>query len=347
MSDKTVLITGAGGYIGSVATDLLLSNGYKVVALDNYSNGYEEPLKFLQGKYGKENLSIYRRDTKEDLTDIFEEEKGIEAVLHYAAFCKVDESMKNPSMYFDNNVSGSLNLFDTMLKFGVKNLVFSSTCAVYGESQYVPIDTNHPTNPANPYGESKLMVEKIIKWLGSQKGLNYVILRYFNICGASDDGTVGDSKKPSVLLVQNAVRGALGIEPFYLTYSEVDTPDKSPIRDYINVVDLNEAHLKALEYLKKGPHSAKASRGEGQSEIINLGTGTGNSVLEIVKTVEEITGKQIPRTVGEKREGEYAVAIADIKKAEQVLGWKPNRSIKDTVESLVKWYGKHPNGWEN
>jgi UDP-glucose 4-epimerase len=336
MDSKKVLITGAGGYIGSVSTDLLLKNGYRVVALDNFSNGYRAPLEFMQQKYGEDKLVIYERDTKDELSDIFEKEKDIKAVLHYAAFCKVNESMENPSMYFENNVMGSLNLFDAMIKYGVKNLVFSSTCAVYGEAEYVPIDTKHPTNPSNPYGESKLMVEKILKWLGSQKELNYVVLRYFNICGASDDGTIGDSKKPSVLLVQNVVRGALGLEPFYLTYSEVDTPDKSPIRDYINVVDLNEAHLLALEYLEKG----------GESETINLGTGTGNSVLEIVKTVEEITGKEIQRQVGEKRQGEYATAIADIKKAKEVLGWEPKRTVKDSVESLVKWYGDHPQGWE-
>ncbi len=214
-------------------------------------------------------------------------------------------------------------------------MVFSSTCAVYGENEYTPVDEKHPTNPTNPYGESKLMVEKMIEWYSKLKGLNYVILRYFNVCGASDDGEVGDSKNPSVLLMQNAVRGALGIDSFQLTCPKVDTPDSTPIRDYINVVDLNEAHIKALEYLESG----------GKSEIINLGTGTGNSVLEIVEKVEEITGKKLPREKGEERKGEYAQMYADISKAKSVLDWEPARSIEDSVKSLVKWYTDHPHGW--
>lgn len=170
-----------------------------------------------------------------------------------------------------------------MTKFQVKNIVFSSTCAVYGESTYIPIDEKHPINPISAYGESKRMSEKIIEWYAKLKGLRYLLLRYFNVCGASDDSIFGDSKKPSFHLMQNAIRGALGIEPFQLTYPEVETSDKSPIRDYVNIVDLNQAHLLGLEYLLKG----------GKSDVINLGTGSGNSVLEIIKKVEEITGKKL------------------------------------------------------
>ena len=186
--------------------------------------------------------------------------------------------MENPQKYFTNNVCGSQNLLSAMLDSGVNKIVFSSTCAVYGETTYVPVDEKHPTRPANPYGSSKLMIEMFLDWYSKLKDLNYIILRYFNVCGASDDGVIGDSKKPSSLLMQNAVRGALGIEPFYLTCPEVDTPDGTPIRDYINVVDLNEAHILALNYLQKG----------GKSEIVNLGTGNGNSVLEIVKEVQTL-----------------------------------------------------------
>jgi UDP-glucose 4-epimerase len=180
------------------------------------------------------------------------------------------------------------------------------------------------------------VVEKIIEWYGKILGLNYFILRYFNVCGASDDGEIGDSKKPSVLLVQNAVRGALGIEKFYLTCPKVATPDKTPIRDYINVVDLNEAHLLAVEKLLKEDNIF---------EIINLGTGTGNSVLEIVSKVEEITGKKIDRVFGKTRAGEYAKIYASIEKAKKVLGWQPKRTIEDSVKSLIVWYKKHPKGW--
>lgn len=334
---KKILITGAGGYIGSISTYLFLEQGYHVVALDNFETGYKQPLDLLQKKYGSDKLKIYEADLTKDLSFVFQEEKDIEAVIHYAASCKVDESMKKPDKYFINNVFGSQKLLQAMNEAGVKKIIFSSTCAVYGDAQYVPIDERHPTNPANPYGESKRMTEKIIEWCGKIYGFQYVILRYFNVCGASDDGLIGDSKKPSVLLVQNVVRGALGLEPFYLTYPEFDTPDRSPIRDYINVVDLNEAHLKALEYLVNG----------GQSQIINLGTGAGNSVLEVVEKVEQETGKTIERKkAADLRQGEYPTMIASIEKAKSVLGWTPKRGLKESVDSLIKWYSEHPQGWD-
>jgi UDP-glucose 4-epimerase len=330
-----ILVTGCAGYIGSVATDLFLKNGYTIVGVDNFQTGYRQVIEVLKNKY--KNFSFYERDLKDNLDDIFQKEKDIKIVVHYAASCMVDESMKDPQKYFSNNVCGSLDLLNTMIKFNVKKIVFSSTCAVYGEAQYTPVDENHPKNPINPYGESKRMVEKIIEWYGKLLELNYFILRYFNVCGASDDGEIGDSKKPSVLLVQNAVRGALGIEKFYLTCPKVDTPDKTPIRDYINVVDLNEAHLLAVEKLLKEDNIF---------EIINLGTGSGNSVLEIVSKVEEITGKKIDRVFGKTRAGEYAKIYASIEKAKKVLGWQPKRKIEDSVKSLIAWYQKHPNGWE-
>jgi UDP-glucose 4-epimerase len=331
-----ILITGAGGYIGSVATYLLLQNNFSVVALDNFSTGYRNPLQLLQKKFGRDKLIIHDTDLRNNLTEIFEREKDTKAVLHYAASCSVNESMEDPGKYYNNNVAGSINLINTMVAHGINNLVFSSTCAVYGEAEYVPVDEKHPTSPANPYGHSKRMVEEIIDWFGKLTDLNFVILRYFNVCGASDDGLVGDSKKPSSLLVQNAVRGAMGIEKFYLTCPEVNTPDKTPIRDYINVVDLNEAHLKAVKFLLGG----------GESQIINLGTGSGNSVLEVVETVEKITGKKLSKEKTEARKGEYAEMIADISKAEKILKWEPKREIKDSVNSLVKWYKAHPQGWK-
>jgi len=332
-----ILITGVGGYIGSISAYLFLQEGYEVVGLDNFSTGHREPLDLLQKKFGEAKFRYYEADLRNDLSQIFKKEKGITTVVHYAASCLVDESMKNPGKYFSNNFCGSLNLLSTMMDFNIEKIVFSSTCAVYGEAQYVPVDENHPTAPKNPYGEAKLMTEKAIQWFGKQKNLKYVILRYFNVCGASDDGVIGDSKNPSVLLVQNAVKGALGIEPFYLTCPKVNTKDKTPIRDYINVVDLNLAHLKAVEYLSKN----------NKSEIINLGTGSGNSVLEIVEKVQEITGKKFDMEKTEPRQGEYATMIASIGKAKKVLGWEPKRSIQDTIESLVKWYRAHPQGWKN
>ncbi|MCL4363830.1 UDP-glucose 4-epimerase GalE [Patescibacteria group bacterium] len=330
-----ILVTGCAGYIGSIATDLFLKNGYQVVGVDDFQTGYKGPVELLKNKYG-DKFSFYEFDLKNDPSPIFEKEKGIEVVIHYAASCLVDESMKDPGKYFFNNVSASANLLRTMDKFGVKKIIFSSTCAVYGEAEYFPIDEKHPLKPSTPYGASKKMAEEVIQWYAKLKGFSYMILRYFNVCGASEEGTIGDSKKPSTLLVQNAVRGALGIEKFYLTCPEVDTPDKTPIRDYIDVVDLNEAHLKAMEYLLKN----------GTSEIINLGTGTGNSVLEVVKQVEKFTGKTIPVDKANTRQGDDAKKIAAIKKAETVLGWKPRKTIEDSIKSLLVWYKAHPQGWE-
>jgi len=333
---KKILVTGGGGYIGAVATNLLLQKGYEVVVIDNFATGYEEPLREFKSKF-RSKFRYYDLDLKKSLDPFFKKEKNFSAVMHYAAHCLVNESMEKPQKYFGNNVCGSQNLLSALLNNGIKNIIFSSTCAVYGETKYNPVDEKHPLNPANPYGASKLFVEEILKWYSKLGFLNYVILRYFNVCGASDDGKVGDSKKPSVLLVQNAVRGALGIEPFYLTCPKVDTPDGTPIRDYINVVDLNEAHISALNYLFDG----------GKSDIFNLGTGSGNSVLEIVEKTQKITGKKFDLGKGEKRKGEYSKIFANIDKARKVLGWEPKRKLEDSVESLVKWYKEHPNGWNS
>lgn len=331
-----ILITGAGGYIGSIATYLFLQNGYEIVALDNYSTGYRQPLELLQQKFGGDKLRIYEADLKDNLSSIIEKEKDIAAVVHYAASCLVDESMKKPEKYLRNNILGTLNLLENMVKYSINSLVFSSTAAVYGESEHVPISEEQLPKPINVYGESKLADEKIIFWYGKLKGIRYCNLRYFNVCGASEDGLIGDSKKPSTLLVQNAVRGALGIDQFYLNCPEVPTKDKTPIRDYINVVDLNEAHLKAVEYLLNG----------GKSETLNLGTGTGNSVGDIISKVQEVTGAKFKVEKTTPREGDPVELIASINKAEKVLGWKPKRTIEDSVRSLVKWYKAHSLGWE-
>lgn len=330
-----VLVTGAGGYIGSVATYLLLQQGHEVVAVDNFSTGYKQPLDVLQEKFGKEKLQYRELDLQNDISSLFKDHK-FDIVIHYAASCLVDESMKEPDKYFENNIWGTLNLIKRMLENNVSKLIFSSTAAVYGDAQYVPIDENHPLKPINVYGESKLMAENIIKWLGKLKSLKYVSLRYFNVCGASDDGLIGDSKKPSMHLMQNAVRGALGIESFKLTYPEVDTPDKSPIRDYVNVVDLNEAHLKALDYLIKG----------GKSEIINLGSENGSSVIEIINDVKKVTGVSFEIGRGAPRKGDPARLIASNEKAKKILNWQPKRTLADSVKSFLLWYKDHPNGWE-
>jgi UDP-glucose 4-epimerase len=332
----TILVTGAGGYIGSHACYTLLKQGYSVVGVDNFQTGYRQPLEFFASEFPSQFKYREVSLLTDDLSLLFTEYTEISTVIHFAASCSVDESMKNPSKYFTNNVQSCVRLMDAMKDAKVSRLIFSSTCALYGPPEYIPVDEKHPTNPESPYGESKLLAEKIIRWYGKLFGMQYVILRYFNVCGASDDGRIGDSKKPSLLLVQNAVRGAMNIEPFSLTCGPVDTPDGTPIRDYINVNDLVEAHAAALEYLKKG----------GESTLINLGTGTGNSVKEIVNAVQKITGVAFPVQKGAARQGESAKIVADTKKAHDLLGWTAKRTIEDSVQSLRTWYTTHPNGWE-
>ncbi len=333
---KKILITGAGGYIGSNAVYVFLQKGYEVIAIDNFVRGFREPLELLEKKFGREKLRTYEADLTSSVDSIFEQEKNIEAVVHFAAFCNVGESMEHPELYFKNNTFGTANLLRSLTENGIKNIIFSSTCAVYGQSQYMPLDEKHPISPMSVYGESKRMSELEIEWYARQKALKYVKLRYFNVCGASDDSLIGDSKKPSFHLMQNAVRAALGIAPFELICPEVDTPDKTPIRDYVNVVDLADAHVLALEYLLNN----------NESEVFNLGTGSGNSVLEIIQTVQNVTGRKFELGHGKERQGDPARLFADNTHIRQVLGWEPKRSIEDSVRSLVKWYESRPNGWQ-
>lgn len=259
----TFLVTGAGGYIGSIATHHFLSKGIRVIAVDDFSTGWRGPLKALHERFGSA-LTWYECDIRNGCVDVFANHPEIDVVIHFAAACSVDESVALPSLYFDRNVGGTTALLRSMKAIGVRRIVFSSTCAVYGNARVIPVDEQHPCVPCNPYGESKRMVEQLLERCASADEISFIALRYFNVCGAAEDGCIGDSKKPSLLLVQNAVRGALGIEPFFLTCPTVDTPDGTPIRDYVNVVDLANAHLRAAELLMNGH----------QGTVINLGTGT-------------------------------------------------------------------------
>jgi len=337
MKSKKILITGGAGYIGSHAVLASLEKGYQVVVVDNLFRGYKQVIDVLQKKFGQDKLRFYQVDLtdKKALDEVFSKEKP-RAVMHFGALCLVNESMEKPELYFRNNVLGTLNLLEAMDEVGCKNLVFSSTCAIYGESTYLPVDEKHPQFPTNPYGESKLMAEKEIVWFSKLKNLNSVIFRYFNVAGANIDGLIGDSKKPSQLLIQNAVRGALNIEEFKLTCPKVDTKDGTPVRDYINVEDLADVHILAVEYLLGG----------GESDVFNLGTGKGKSILEIIEKVKQVTGVNFNIGKSEVRKGEYAEIYADISKVSKILNWKPKRGIRESVESLVKWYKNKPNGWQ-
>ncbi len=330
---KTILITGGAGYIGSHAVKLFLQQGYEVVIFDNLFRGHEQAVEILK-KYG--DCKFVKGDLKnrEDIEKVFSEH-NIAGVIHFAALCLVDESMKQPELYFENNVLGTLNLLRAM-QGKVDKLIFSSTCAVYGETVYLPVDEKHPTNPANPYGESKLMVEKMIKWYGELHGLHYVILRYFNVCGADSNGEIGDSKKPSTLLMQNAVRGAMGIEEFQYTCPTVKTPDGTPIRDYIDVEDLVNAHMAAFKYLDNN----------GENRILNLGNGKGYSVKEIVSEVEKVFNKTLEKKQTTPRQGEYAAIFADNTLAKQILNWQPKKTLQESIVSLQKWYQRFPKGFD-
>ena len=331
-----ILITGTGGYIGSIAARTFLKAGYEVVGIDACFRGYLEPQRLLQEEFGPDKFRFYHADLAKEIRTLFQKEKDIEAVVHFAAYCNVGESEKHPELYFENNVGGVSTLLDAMKEAGIRKLVFSSTCATYGDPQYTPIDEKHPIgNCTSAYGESKFLAERIIKWYAQLFDFKCVTLRYFNICGASDDFKYGDSKRPSFHLMQNAVRAALGLGQFKFNFTKVDTPDGSPIRDYINVEDLAAAHVKAAQFLENG----------GDCEVFNLGTGTGNSVFEIVQAVERITGVSFEKNEGERRAGDAIIAVADNRKAKELLGWEPKRSIEQSVTSLYHWYKNRPQGW--
>ena len=330
---QKILITGGAGYIGSHAVRLFLEKGFPVVLLDNFSRGYREAAEILSG-FG--DLSIEEADLldRDRINQVFARH-DIGTVLHFAALCLVNESVEQPERYMNNNVEGTRNLLDAMVEAGVSCIIFSSTCAVYGETKTLPVNETHPTAPMNPYGDSKLAAEELVRSYSREQGIRSVVFRYFNVCGASRDGLIGDSKKPSQLLMQNAVRGAMGIEPFSYTCGKVDTPDGTPIRDYIDVEDLVAAHFLGYEYLEKG----------GESDIFNLGNGRGYSVNEIVSAVEQAFGISMEKSESEPRKGEYPNIYADPAKARVVLGFAPQKSLSDSIESLRRWYTGHPEGY--
>lgn len=335
---KKFLVTGGAGYIGSHMVWMLLNSGFEVEVWDNFSTGYSQPLEILKSEVNGDLLSWQQIDLR-DRQLVTEKMQKFDGVFHFAAKCLVDQSMKNPGEYFENNVQGTVNLLDAMDTQGVEKIVFSSTCAVYGEGKYFPVDEKHPCAPTNPYGESKLMAENIINWYHRLEKLNYVILRYFNVCGAHDQGLIGDSKRPSTLLVQNAVRGALAIDDFYLTCPTVATEDGTPVRDYIDVLDLCAAHLKGFEFMLNNQRSA----------IFNLGNGRGVSVKEIVTAVKDhlAVDFEVNQDSQKVRAGEYAKVFADITKGQRDLGWNPERSLAQSINSLVKWYREYPQGYDN
>lgn len=331
----TFLVTGAGGYIGSVAIYYFLSRGMRVIAVDNFSTGFRAFSEFINERFG-DQCAWYERDIRKGCGDIFRAHPYIDAVIHFAGKCNINESIANPLLYYAENIGGTVALLDDMKASGVRHIVFSSTAAVYGEAQYFPVDENHPCVPLSPYAETKRVIENILENCANSAELSYAVLRFFNVCGASDDGLVGCSKFPPSLLFQNVVRGALGIAPFFLTCSTVDTSDGTTIRDYVDVVDLAHATVRAAEFLLRG----------GRSSVVNIGTGTGYSVKEIICAVEEISGATIPFKKTESRSGECSKIVASNTLALDLFGWKPQRTLQESIASTIQWHTFHPDGWD-
>lgn len=324
-----ILVCGGAGYIGSHMVAELLENGEDVVVLDNLEKGHTEAL--LGGK-------LYVGDLRDRsiLDKVFTENK-IDAVIDFAAYSLVGESMTEPLKYFNNNVGGTITLLEAMKDYNVKYIVFSSTAATYGEPDAVPISENSKTVPTNAYGESKLLVEKILRWCDHAYGIKYTTLRYFNAAGAHISGKIGEDHSPESHLIPIILDVALGNRDKIMMYGDdYDTKDGTCIRDYIHVSDLASAHSLALKRLRNG----------GESRIYNLGNGTGFSVKEVVEIARKVTGHPIPAEVAPRRAGDPAILIASSNKAIEELGWKPKYNTIDTViETAWNWHKNHPNGY--
>lgn len=325
-----LLVLGGAGYIGSHTATELLDNGHEVVIADNLVTGYREAV--------PEKATFYQGDLrdKDFLVDLLKKEK-VDAVIHFAAFSLVGESVTNPLKYYENNLYGTKVLLDAMIETGVDKIVFSSTAATYGEPENIPILESDRTCPTNPYGETKLAMEKMFKWTAAAHGLRYVSLRYFNACGADESGEIGEAHNPEshliplILQVPNGKREAISIYG-----NDYDTPDGTCIRDYIHVTDLAQAHILAVEYLANG----------GESDIFNLGNGVGYSVREVIETARKVTGHPIPAVETPRRAGDPARLVASSEKARRVLGWNPvHDSLSEIIESAWKWHKNHPDGY--
>jgi UDP-glucose 4-epimerase len=327
----SILVLGGAGYIGSHAVYQLIDQGYEVVVIDNFQTGHRDAVHLKAYFYEGDIRS------REFMKSVFEQEK-IEGILHFAANSLVGESMVEPLKYFDNNVYGTQIVLETMKDFGVKHIVFSSTAAVYGEQKVIPITEKAVTQPTNTYGETKLTMEKMMSWCDQAFGVKYVALRYFNVAGARNDGKIGEDHHPETHLIPVVLEAAAGKRPAVTIFGDdYDTEDGTCIRDYIHVEDLIAAHLLALKYLQNG----------GESNFFNLGSSQGFSVKEIVETVNEVTGIDIPVTMGERRFGDPSTLIASSEKAKQILGWNPTRtSIQQIIRDAWNWHQHHPNGYQ-
>ncbi|EJN0387125.1 UDP-glucose 4-epimerase GalE [Campylobacter jejuni] len=317
---KNILVVGGAGYIGSHTLKHLLDNDYNCIVMDNLIYGHKQAIDKRAKFIHADLLDIF------SLTNVFKQEK-IDAVVHFAAFAYVGESVVNPAKYYQNNIVGTINLLNAMLENNIKDIVFSSTCATYGEPQYTPIDEKHPQNPINAYGRTKLMIEQVFADYEKAYGLRHISLRYFNAAGASKDGLIGESHEPETHLIPLVLKAIKGEIPAINIFgNDYDTEDGTCIRDYIHVEDLALAHRLALENLYKF------------SGCINLGTGIGTSVKEIISAAEVVSGKKCPINYTPRREGDPARLYADNKKAKEILSWEAKYTdIKDIIKSAWDW----------
>ena len=319
-----ILVTGGAGYIGSHLVLSLLEQSKEVIVFDSLELGHIEIIEKLK-EYGKLKFIQGNLKNLDEIRGVFLSNK-IESVVHFAAYSQVAESVINPQKYYYNNVYGTLNLLNAMLEFGVKKIVFSSTAATYGEPEYSPIDENHPQKPINPYGNSKLMIEKILDDYDRAYNLRSVRLRYFNVAGADSSARIGEWHEPETHLIPNVLK-ATSDKVFKLFGTDYDTPDGTCIRDYINVEDLADAHIKALEYLDNG----------GVTNFFNLGTKEGNSVKEVFSYCEKIKEDKIPLEICPRRSGDPAKLVADNTKALSELGWSPKKTLEDSIVTAYAW----------
>ncbi|MBI3385343.1 UDP-glucose 4-epimerase GalE [Candidatus Gottesmanbacteria bacterium] len=325
-----VLVTGGAGYIGSHMVERLLGNGIEVVIIDNLTYGHKEAV------LTKAKLIVGDLGDIESITKLFDEHK-FDAVFHFAAFISMAESVENPKVYFRNNVFCAQNLLDAMVQFNVKKLIFSSTAGVYGNPKSLPISEEHECNPTNPYGESKLMVEKILHWYDQAYGLKSVSLRYFNAAGASLNGSNGEDHDPETHIIPLAIKTALGGNSAFEIYGhDYPTKDGTCVRDYIHVIDLVEAHLLALEKLSQ----------QEKSRIYNVGTGTSYTNKEVVEMVKKVSGVNFPVEMSTKRPGDAVELVASSEKIKKELGFVPKYSDLETIiKTAWDWHKSHPNGF--
>ncbi|PKK94768.1 MAG: UDP-glucose 4-epimerase GalE [Tenericutes bacterium HGW-Tenericutes-5] len=324
-----LLVLGGAGYIGSHFVKEALKNNHEVIVIDNLSTGHIESL--------PKEVKFYQGDIRDErfLDEVFLQER-IDACVHFCAYSLVGESMKDPLKYFDNNVIGAIRLVQAMVKHAVKYIVFSSTAAVYGSHEEMPITENFTTEPTNPYGESKLFMEKIFKWSDEAYGIKYVSLRYFNVAGADSEGTIGEDHSPETHLIPIILQVPLKKRDKLTIFGDdYNTFDGTCIRDYIHVLDLADAHLKALDYLKR----------ENNSNIFNLGSESGYSNKQILSNARKITESPIPSEIGPRRPGDPDKLIASNQKAKKVLNWEVKRDIEDILKSAWNFHKNHPNGY--